>query len=531
MIYLYFLVVSVAIALALAYVAIRYTIVETERSREFKVKVKARLSRFVGMYRISILLFSKPFTYVIIATLVLAVTIAGFSSSAESSYVELKDPTLTSKTREIYVKFNKPVTADICSRIKQYIGSFNECLRFYRITLETPYKLLSINKNIYCLISSDKRFLSSLLNVDFHEDAYAYADLNTATMRDTLIYDDRRTQINLVYVDPVKLSATYITYKVPLIPIQAFIGTEPVTIPTRYVLITTIENLMKLFETHEELVTDVLIRGVDSDQLNVLDFYEGLSADYDVFEVRLVEYGRVVIVSNTKIPSLKSVVVALITSATASLITLSVFSSAIPYVRDLRDKISYLGFPPWAISIVLTNYTATSMFFPGVITLIYVYLIYGGTAAFNSLLTLVVVWLASTIYVNLKARPESLASESYIPPTTRYTVIIKCEDISRLVDAIVHLIKSNEFFDVEEVEYKIDSNKEAVIHAKMLYVDSWGSGVDLTVFINVEEGFAHININTSVFGVEEISESMSLSINSLVISKIVGGVKVWESTY
>ncbi len=529
---LYFLIVSVVTAMLLAYVALRYATIEMERYREFKVRVKARFSRLVGMYRISALFFSKPFTYVIIITLILAIIIAGSSSSAENRYVELKDSTLTSKTREIYIKFNNPVPSDVCLHIKQYVGLFDECVKFYRITLESPYRLLNLGKDIYCLIGSDRRFLSSLLSINLSENMYAYSDLNTISTYDELLYDNLRTQVNLIYVDPAKLSTTYITYKVPLIPVQAYIGTEPVTIPARYVLITTIENLMNILESQEELVTDVLIKNVtDLKEVNVLELYKKLSMDYDVAEVRLVEYGRVVIVSNTEIPTLKSVSTALITSIIASLISLSVFSSAIPHIRDLRDKVSYLGFPPWAMFIILTNYTITSMLFPGIAALVYVYLTYGGTATFNSLLTLTTVWLASTVYLNLKTKPESLASESYIPPTTRYVLTVKCEDVEKLVNTLVQLIKSNEFFEVEDVDYKIYYNKEVVMNAKMFYIDSWGSGVNLTIFINVEKGFAHINISTSVFGVEEISESMGLSINSLVLSKIVGGVKAWEHTY
>jgi len=64
----------------------------------------------------------------------------------------------------------------------------------------------------------------------------------------------------------------------------------------------------------------------------------------------------------------------------------------------------------------------------------------------------------------------------------------------------------------------------------MNYVDSWGSGIDLTIFVSVNGEKSYVNISSVVFGVEEISESMSKSINALAISKIVGGVIAWEAT-
>ncbi|MGC8975432.1 MAG: hypothetical protein ACP5KB_04460, partial [Thermoprotei archaeon] len=142
---------------------------------------------------------------------------------------------------------------------------------------------------------------------------------------------------------------------------------------------------------------------------------------------------------------------------------------------------------------------------------------------------LITSWLASTSYIVLRIRPEKLVTEAYIPPTPRYVLMSSITDVEKIVERIIELIKTNEFFTVEEIDWRIDGN-EAFIHAKMNYVDSWGSGIDLTIFINANSERSYINISSAIFGVEEVSESMSTSINALAISRIVGGVRAWEAT-
>ncbi|MEM4830630.1 MAG: hypothetical protein QW417_07315, partial [Zestosphaera sp.] len=199
-------------------------------------------------------------------------------------------------------------------------------------------------------------------------------------------------------------------------------------------------------------------------------------------------------------------------------------------LRELRSKISFMGFQPWAMTIIIVSYTFTSIMFPGLLTLTYVLVSIGSASTLNSVVTLIISWIASTTYIILRVKPEKLVTEAYMPPTPRYVLMSSITDINKLVEFVIKLIKTNEFFTVEDVEWRIEGD-EAFIHAKMNYVDSWGSGIDLTIFINVTSERSYTNISSVVFGVEEVSESMSRSINALAISRIVGGVKAWEATF
>ncbi|MEM4823431.1 MAG: hypothetical protein QXV31_00120 [Zestosphaera sp.] len=367
------------------------------------------------------------------------------------------------------------------------------------------------------------------LNRELPKLTFGYSELSEELTKDTILVDDRRIEINLIQVDSNLLKSYTIFYKTPLVPIQGYVGTEPITVPLQHVLISTYDNVMELVGSEELMATDIVINNL-SESPNLMKVFEFLEARYPVTEAAVAGGGYVTYVSETRIPTPDSLISAILSSITASIIIISIFSSTTPYLRELRSKISFMGFQPWAMTIIIVSYTFTSIMFPGLLTLTYVFVSMGSASTLNSVVTLIISWIASTTYIILRVKPEKLVTEAYMPPTPRYVLMSSITDINKLVEFVIKLIKTNEFFTVEDVEWRIEGD-EAFIHAKMNYVDSWGSGIDLTIFINVTSERSYTNISSVVFGVEEVSESMSRSINALAISRIVGGVKAWEATF
>ncbi|MEM1664425.1 MAG: hypothetical protein QXN90_00730 [Zestosphaera sp.] len=518
------------VTLAVGYAAIKYVEAESGMLREFKVVIKARLARVVGIYKLSLLILRKSFTYLIILATIFSVITSGLNTRYENNLVVIRDSSVASTQHTMLIRFSKPVSVEACSTLLSNLSLGGRCTYFYRVILDRPYQLEKNKKLIYVLIGVEETVLKDLsLNRELPKLTFGYSELSEELTKDTILVDDRRIEINLIQVDSNLLKSYTIFYKTPLVPIQGYVGTEPITVPLQHVLISTYDNLMELVGSEELMATDIVINNL-SESPNLMKVFEFLEARYPVTEAAVAGGGYVTYVSETRIPTPDSLISAILSSITASIIIISIFSSTTPYLRELRSKISFMGFQPWAMTIIIVSYTFTSIMFPGLLTLTYVFVSMGSASTLNSVVTLIISWIASTTYIILRVKPEKLVTEAYMPPTPRYVLMSSITDINKLVEFVIKLIKTNEFFTVEDVEWRIEGD-EAFIHAKMNYVDSWGSGIDLTIFINVTSERSYTNISSVVFGVEEVSESMSRSINALAISRIVGGVKAWEATF
>ncbi|MEO3993384.1 MAG: hypothetical protein QN229_03625 [Desulfurococcaceae archaeon TW002] len=499
-------------------------------TREFKIAIKARLARVVGIYKLSLLILRRSFTYLVILATILSVITSGLNTRYENNLVVIKDPSITNTSYTMLARFSVSVNIEDCSTLLRDLGLEGSCTYFYRAVLDQPYQLEKNKKLIYVMIGVENTILKDLgISKELPEFSFIYSEVPEESMIDYILINNDRIKTTLIHVNSSLLRSYTIFYKTPLIPIQGYVGTEPIIVPLQHVLISTHENVMKVLNYEEPLVTDIVITNLSKlpDPTRV---FELLETQYPVTEVAVAGNGQVTYISETRIPTPDSLISAILSSVTASIIIISVFSSTMPYLTELRSKISFMGFQPWAITIIIIGYTLTSIMFPGLITLVYVFVSMGGASTLNSMVTLIISWFASTTYIILRIKPEKLVTEAYMPPTPRYVLMTPVTDLKKLVELIIKLIKTNEFFTTEEVEWKIEEN-EALIHAKMNYVDSWGSGIDLTIFINITSGGTYVNISSMIFGVEEVSETMSRSINALAISRIVGGVKAWEATF
>lgn len=162
----------------------------------------------------------------------------------------------------------------------------------------------------------------------------------------------------------------------------------------------------------------------------------------------------------------------------------------------------------------------------GIPTLTFIYLRYGGLPTFNSFITLSITWLSSLIYMNTSLKPRSLTkTDVYVPVTRRYDLILSDGvELSKLESVIEHSLRTNEFFTIEELESQHYVG-EVVIHARLMYNEVWGSGLDLNIVLTRDEGGVKIHISSYVWGIEEVSESIMNTMLSLAISRIVGAIR------
>ncbi len=530
LIQLFFLLTYIAVAVAVGYAATKYASAESVMTREFKVSVKARLARITSMYRLSSLILRKPFTYLVLVAVVTSVIISGLNTRYENNLVVIHDPSVAGGTYDLMIRFNGPVSVDACVLVLRHVNADRHCVKYYRAVLDQPYTLERGRELIYVLIGVEDPVLRSLGFREVLPDlTFIYSGVVEGFTVDHINTGRGLAEIRLLPVSSDLLKNYNMFHGTPLVPVQGYIGTEPIIIPLKHVLISSLTNVLKLRGEASVLVTDVVVMGINK-YVSPTEIYGLVDQHYPVTEVVVAGNASITYLSQVRVPTKDSIISALISSVTASVVIISIFSSTTPYLRELRNRILFMGFPPWAITVIIVGYTLMSILIPGLVTLTCVFIIMGGVATLNSVVTLTLAWVVSTTYISLRVRPEKLITETYVPPIPRYVLMTSLRDVRGLAEVIVNLIKTNEFFQTEDVELKVNEN-EAFIHARMDYVDSWGSGVDITIFITLTEGGTHASISSTVFGVEEVSEAMSRSINALAISRIIGGVRTWEAVY
>ncbi len=531
----YMLVIYFVIFALSLYMAVKYCRIELGHVRKIVARARSTITRLVMMYTIILLLAKKSFTFVIISIIALALLISSFSAASNTAVTAfpLERPCIDCGKQAILVEFAEPLNTS-CSTIIRILSNDTDlggihCQEFIRIVLSDPLVLNVSKFPIYVLIGIEKDFSMKVFGMEIDEGELVYGgELPTDATSAEITLSNGTTLSYLVFgKDPGIIANLTMIDSIPLLPIEAYLGAKPVLPPPKYVLIGGMKDIEELAGLPKNYVTDVLLVNFTK-VTDPAKMFSALSQTYPVSKVSVIHNDVALVASSTQVPTMDSLLVAVVSSFMAVVLATSLFTSVIPYVKDLYRKLSYGGFPPWAMTIVLSIYVSMLAWGVGIPILVYSYVTVGSVSAFNVLISALIVWVIMLAYVNYGAKPASLMTDVYTPPTPRYVVVSKIRDIKTLTEVITRIIRTNEFFETQEIESRISGN-EALIHARMNYVESWGSGVDLNIMINREEESTFISINTHVWGIEEISENVTKNMIALAISRIVGGVKAWES--
>lgn len=516
------------------YMAVKYGRIELGHVRKIVVRARSTITRLVMMCTIILLIVKKSFTFVIISIIALALLISSFSAVSTTAVTELPlvKPCNDCGLQATFVEFTEPHNTS-CSAVMNALSKDITldgvyCQEFVRIVLSDPL-VLNVSKNpIYVLIGIGKDFSIKSFGMDLDGKLIYGGELpSRASPAEIILSNGTILNYLILAADPEEIINLPVVDSIPLLPIEAYLGAKPVLPPPKYVLIGGMKDVAKLAGLPRNYVTDVLLVNFTT-LADPAKIFDALSQAFPVNKVWVIHNESALIASSTQVPTAGSLFIAVVSSFMAVVLATSLFTSVIPYVKDLYRKLSYGGFPPWAMSIVLSIYVSVLAWGVGIPILIYSYVTIGSVSAFNVLISSLIVWVVMLAYVNYGTRPTSLMTDVYTPPTPRYVVVTKIQDIEMLTGLITRIIKTNEFFETREIESRISKN-EALIHARMNYIESWGSGVDLNIMVTKEEGSTFVSINTHVWGIEEISESVTKNMIALAISRIVGGVKAWES--
>lgn len=526
----YMIVLYVVLAGLALYFSIRYVEVESKHVRRPVLKIMSAVTRLFFILKLIINFFRKPFTYVIIANLLLAVLIAAYSAVPTEATIRLSPLTNEGKQPAILVELSEPASIS-CSSLMQELSNAvgtsesSGCEEFLRMSLSKPLTLNISKFPIYVVVGASTPYIKENLGKPMFY--YGSSTASSTKAAEITLPSGKSLIIGLRVVNEKEIKELTIYDSIPLLPIQSYIGSKPVLPPPKYVLVAPISYVIKLFGGG---VTDVLVIGVRINESVLSSLLTYLSSKYPVSKLYYFSSDGVYLVSRTQVPTLRSLSTAALSAAIMAVLAIALFTSIKPYINTLYWRLTLQGFPPWGMNIVLLSYVTFLVFAVGLPALAYVYLDLGSASALNGLVTVVLTWLVMGAYVIKEIKVPTLRSDVYVTSTEKYTVVTPISDIKLLTELINYSLRGNEFFRVEGIEEKVGSG-EALVHGRLSYNESWGSGADVSVIITREEESTMVSITTNVWGVEEVSDVIIKEIISLITSRIVGVIRSWEQLH
>ena len=526
----YMVLAYIALAGSVVYLSIRYVRLESKHVRRPVLRTMSAVTRLYFILRLTLSMFRKSFTYLLIADLLLTVLIASYAAVPTQAVTKLSSMPAEGGAPALLIVLSRPAPVSCSSMISSLkdsplISGGMNCSEFLRVSLTKP-AMINISKSpIYIIIGVSDAFLTSHLGkAGFYYGSQTRAGSEAVNLT---LPSGNGVLINLHLVGEDEIRDLTIYDSIPLLPVQSYLGAKPVLPPPKYVLVGPIDKVRGILGTG---VTDILISGVSINASSLTSLLTALSLKYPVSRIYYFSPEGTYLASGTQIPTLRSLSTAMLSAGIMAVLAIALFTSIKPYISNLYRKLTLQGFPPWGMRIVLLSYIAVLTLMVISPTLGGVYLCLGGVSTLNGLVAALITWIVVSAYISKEVRVPSLMSNVYVPPARKYALMTSLRDVGMLADLITSSLRSNEFFRVEGIEERVGSDG-ALLHCRLSYNESWGSGADVNIVISRGEDLTTVSINTSVWGVEEVSDVIINEMVSLITSRIVGVVKSWEQLH
>lgn len=516
MIEIFMLLIYAALFIIALIIATKALKTEWGRVSRRKFNVRATFTRLFLIARVSMVFLKTPAVLLAVAMLIISMFISANAAQYSLSETEFRVSPINGEA--LYVSFDEAkelvsVNDTIVSFLgKEYISSIKP---YYRIILTQP--LLLNNWDILAVIGAPPDMLNEWgLNPG---NFYIGCNVSGSIM-------GYLNNIQVICIHEDLLINEAIVDDVPLLPIQAYLGTKPITVPPTHSILTDLHTATQFFEGRNEvMITDIVVILVgDPPELrgNLSKLSETLGG-----VVWYISNDSVIVVGGAGIPTMQSLLIALISAAVSSVVIISIYSSLRPRIKELYDKLSLVGLPPWGMGIIIIFIILSSSIISGIPTLVIISNVYSGTSTLNAFITFIISISSVLVYLKKSVKLASLKTDVVTPVMPRLTMVVRDADPMELLTYLANLIKTNEFFITEDVEIK-SYNNEAILHASMQYVETWGSGVDVTIIATKQKDESTLYITSNPWSVEEFSESIVKTMQSLAVARLVGGVKIWQ---
>ncbi|MEM1983549.1 MAG: hypothetical protein QXZ10_02440 [Sulfolobales archaeon] len=423
-----------------------------------------------------------------------------------------------------YVKFKEPVSI---GDLEQYLSEFRgRTYTYIRYVLDDKLVLTP---------NEEKLSIYALVGIPSTKSAHLFKDLSLndhlLVLGSTKTYNKTVTLFSSEYLlmslNPEIIENISIFYGIPLLPVEAYLGTKPITIPVDAVLISTTSTVSKLINSSKPVTTDLVIEfsKEELETINVTVFSEIMSK-YDGI-VMVLRDNILETSSSYGLPTTDSFISAIVSALISSIILSVTFISLQPKVRLIYSKLSIAGLQPWNLTAILTIFVGIILSVIGISSVAVINNVFGVYSAINSFTTFIISTTAVIVFINRKVFNVSVIEVVPTPVSTKFNLIVKGVDTCKALNVLSELLNNEEFFELKDIDMKCEPSG-GFLHASCRFRGSWGVGVDLDLFAgNYGERDIELSFNIFVWSIEELSEKQLESVLRLFESKIVGGLRVW----
>lgn len=308
----------------------------------------------------------------------------------------------------------------------------------------------------------------------------------------------------------------YVNGSLPLMPIQAFIGNEPVLPPPNSVVVASLDSASRLLGYEEAVANVVLVRGYAPPSVI------GGSLGALVSEAWIVGGDGALVLTSEPVSTLEEVALAVFLSIAIAVAVSGAVHSMIPHVEEVASKLLISGFPSWGSTVIY--YTAVLVLLTSALVAYSMIAAVAGLPTGVGHLVLVSAFLLTSLTRTPRTGNHVKLSEAV--EDSLYVKIKGC-DINGVIEDVVSAIRRTEFFVSEELTIKRGADK-VFIRSRSIFSETWGIGVDVEVLISsLGESSCSVEVRASDWSIEEISASMTKSVRSLALSRIRSVIELW----
>ncbi|MCS7108075.1 MAG: hypothetical protein RMH77_06430 [Sulfolobales archaeon] len=424
----------------------------------------------------------------------------------------------------LYIRFKTPISVSELEQNLNEIGGMADL--YVRYIFDSRIELILDDEKlpIYALVGIPPNKSNKLLGgLQLNDRMLVLGTTKSYNLTVRLFGDEH----SLVSLNPEIIERASIFYGTPLLPVEAYLGTKPVTPPSDKVIITTTLTASKLIGYLEPVITDVTVEfgeggleGVNVTRISeLIKRYNGVAM---ILRNNVLET-----LSGYGLPTTESLISALISALISSIILLVTFIALQPRVRLIYSRLGAVGLQPWNLTTMLTIFVGVLVLVIGTVSLALIHHVFGIYSALNSFITFSISTLIVVLLINKKVFNVSIVEVVPTPASTKFNLIIKGRDMCKILQHLSELLRGEEFFELRDLDMRCEASG-GFLHASCRFRASWGIGVDLDVFTGLSgDGNVELSFNISVWSIEELSTSQLESILRLFESKLLGGLEVW----
>ncbi|MEM2006714.1 MAG: hypothetical protein QW154_03685 [Sulfolobales archaeon] len=500
-----------------------YAIINLAKTKNVSVELPpTALQRYARHSATKLRVFGRvlKITLLNITTLLILLCIAVSSLIAATAYSDKRTEFIQAIEESVQapialIKLSKPVSKhDAVTSLYHVIERSESVSYLYRATLERGIFVDSLPGVKWVVIGVDGD-LRSKLNISEKE------ILTGCQTPSEVAHYSSRFKVTCIQDSTFRFKITPLE---TLLPVLGYIGMEPITPSLDLVIISDVETIAEILSLGDTLVTDVLFVGKDIDRNVVESVLEVLNVD----TLQYFFNTTALILGSVRVMTLEAAISTLFVVMSCAIVVAVAYRSLLPEFKTINERLHYIGLPPWGTTITLLMHVAVAVSLGALASSTLASFLFTARQAIISTTVSLFSGLLAALTLVRELSTGTTSYGAYTPTVERHEIVfptIKIGNLGELVNMVREAIETNEFFELEEFEYR-SWEKEVVVYCRVNFKEMWGVILSGLIAVTpLDSNMVKVFLETDVSSIEEISESINNSIRALFVSKVIGKLK------